>query len=149
VFGSDLKSVIKGKISSPLVIFNKPNTSNTSINYDGNTLDVNQVYAIKPTNSLQFNFIATLISANFTKSDTKLVPINLSASLKNKITLGSIMKGVSEFIDDPVGSTGNFIFNNWFVIVLIICFVLVVSLIYANFTGGGGITILNNKTGRD
>jgi hypothetical protein len=126
-----------------LVIFEKPVSGQTQ-NLDNNTSRVKAI----PTN-LKFNFIVDMYSNNNLSGARAVVPIVFSYIVPAQpVTLQGIMQGLDNFIADPVGSTGEFLVGNWFLLVILIVFILVISLIYANFKGGGGVNIsFGNKQG--
>jgi hypothetical protein len=136
IYSRDFQPISSEKLSSPLVIFEKPKQAN-------NNLDAN-VSSIKPT-TLKFNFISDMFSANQTKAVRSVVPIMFSYIVPpTPFSFKDFTDGLNSFINNPVSFITSGIVSNWFIIVILIMFVLVVSLIYSNFKGGGS-TININK----
>jgi len=120
------------KIKSPLIIDEAPKQNTSTINTDANTST-----GVVPS-SLKFNFIVDMFSANRTRGTRAFVPIYFTYIVSNPLTINSIIDIFTGAIEDPA----KFFSDNWFFIVVLIIFILIGSLVYANFKGGG--IVINN-----
>ena len=134
VYASDMEQIEKLKVSSPIVIYAKPSVSNV----DPNALDQNVTRAVIPS-TLKFSFMSDMIYNSSKGYDRIHVPLILSQVITQPISFQSIFNWFGDAIENPADWFG----QNWFIIVVLIIFVLIVSLVYANFKGGGGV-IVNN-----
>lgn len=135
VFSSEMESIIKEKIPSNIVIFKAPNTTTkTNVDADGN---VTNIVATR----LKFNIIEDMLSNNESAMSRIFLPLTLSyivPDLTNPFI--ALLNVGGEFLSNPLGSGLKY----WFWFVLIIALVLVISVVYKNFKGGGNI-VVNNK----
>lgn len=128
------------KVDSPLVIYEKPSGYKNSTDLDSNNLTT-----VIPS-MLKFDFIVDMYSNNQQAVQRAYVPIVFTYFVPQSYSWGNIMKGFSDFMADPAGSTGKFMADNWFGLLMLLILAIVVSLIYANIKGGGKINInLGNR----
>lgn len=133
IYSDDSKQISSFKIPSTIVISEKASpTANLSD-------DSNNTKGIIPS-ALKFNFIVDMYSNNQQNGIRAYVPIVFSYGVYNPLTLGSLLSGFNEMVSNPAG----WFANNWFIIVVLIILILIISLVYANFKGGGSITINNS-----
>ena len=138
VYARDLTPIISEKVVSPLVIFEKP------LGYSTGSTDINA--GLIKNSLLGFVFSSDMFSANQTKGVRAFVPIVFSYVIPNApFSWSGFSNEVGEFVANPVGKVGEVLLANWFILVIISMFAVVVSLVYANLKGGGGSTInINN-----
>lgn len=123
IYSSDSKVYSAFKINSPLIIFEQPSTKAND--------DINAV--VVPV-KLKFNFIADMVSANFTKISRSYVPLVFTFKVPNApFSLADLFKGVDAFISNPVESVGGFAVTNWFLILILGAGILIGSVVYLNF----------------
>lgn len=137
VYDRDFKVFQSFKVDSPLVIFETPSEAQRNLQ-DTNYNEISVVPA-----SLKFNFVVDMFSANETKGVRAFVPLVFAYIVPAApLTFASILAGATDFLQNPV----QWIFSNWFILLMALILLLVVSLIYANFRKGG-VTIVNQRQG--
>ena len=134
VYASDMEQVEKLKVDSPLVIYAKPSVANV----DPNALDENVARAVIPS-TLKFSFISDMIFNSGKNYDRIHVPLILSQVITQPVSLQGFINWFGDAFSNPV----DWFSQNWFIIIVLIIFVLIVSLVYANFRGGGGVNVFN------
>lgn len=132
IYSSSFEPIDVFKIPSPLVI--------KEIGQNKVTNDVNSIGERVP-NLLKFNFIVDMFSNNEQAGARAYVPIVFTYVVPpDQVTLQSVIGGISEFGSDPMG----WLEGNWFIAVLILILIVVISLVYANFKGKGNTYVSYN-----
>lgn len=152
VLGSDFNPVLYFEPENNLVI--------NAISSDFvQSQDVNQPASYR-SSTQRFNFISDMLSDNFSKNERKYIPITFSYLVPPKpfdifgfvgdVLFGETKEGHPIGAGHPIGLISNptgFAIHNWFWIVILVVTLLVTSLIYKNFKGGGNISIYGNNQG--
>lgn len=141
VISSDFKTTSAQKVASPLIIWEKATLKNTNA-------DINAVQYETPPARLKFDIFSDMQSANQTKDTRAFFSIWLTYVVPQVFSIAGLMNGVNDFIANPVAGVSNALISNWFLIIILIAFILIVSVIYANFKVGGGNTEIHNHIGR-
>jgi hypothetical protein len=137
LISNDIKTFDTMKVISNLVINEKATIKNTNG-------DINAVEYENPPVQLKFDVISDMESANQTKTQRALFSIFLTYVVPAKFSFTEFFKGIGEFLENPVQKTGEFLLNNWFLLVLLLAVILIGSVVYANFKVGGGNISINN-----
>jgi len=138
VYTRDYETFETFKMESPLVV-----KVSARQGREVQTFDENRSTRVIPT-SLTFNIISDMLSDNEQSGVRAFVPLTFSYYYSPAVTLGSIAQGVEDFIENPAGASIEFLRVNWFMVVVLIIFAIIVSLVYANIRGGKGVTIFNS-----
>jgi hypothetical protein len=126
VYSRDFVPILSEKIDSPLVIYEKPTTTQKQV-YDSNTN--NQV---KPT-QLKFNIISDMFFANETASSRIVVPMVFGYIVPPApFSLKAIGEAIGQFISNPIGVGAGFLIGNWFYLLILLMFGTIISVVYLN-----------------
>jgi hypothetical protein len=147
VLGHDFKPLLFFEPYSRLVI-NQVADRQINVSQDANNLEPYLPVL------LTFNFISDMISDNYTKNERLFIPVTFTylipslpfnpANFIEDFFFGETPEGIQVgLFNNPTG----FLIFNWFWLFIIGAVVLVGSLIYKNFKGGGNISIYGNNNG--
>jgi len=99
------------------------------------TADTNTPGGYIPT-ILRFNYIVDMVSNNQRSTARTHTPITFTyfVSPPSPFSINGVTGIITTFLEDP----RDWFINNWFLIVLLVIAVIVISLVYKNFNSGGG-----------
>ena len=155
VYGLDMKELSNIGASSPLIINETPSEANIK----SNNLDENTTTTIIP-KTLLFGVTVDMISNNFSATVRREIPIRLKSIISDKSfslqAVGSeILRFFTNAVTDPIGTIDGavqgsvgWVWSNgiWLLITLMV--IVIISVAYRNFKGGGGFTLnINGNTG--
>lgn len=142
VYLNDFSNPAVYEIPTHLVI--KENPDELTINRANLTADQqDQIKEETLPINLSFDISSNLVYNSNRDIITRHVLLNTTAIIGNKDLISSVTDFIDDLFENPVDAIGGYLMTNaWWILALLIALIMV-SIVYANFKGGG-ITVLGN-----